>query len=368
MRAALLRLCAVVGPVLLGALTMLYTGRPSLWFLLVAGTLTIAILACDAWIIVNRHWLTCGLALSTQTGFLLFVAGYAASPFPAASPVSEPLPQASSPAGMAVYVLPTGVNHRTSAFAYRGGSPWKKWESVSNAILVRHPQGDVLIDAGLGRTIRAQFAAMPSLFRLATDLEQLRPAADRLDATGYDSKRLRFILLTHAHWDHVSGVPDFPDVPVLVTAEEHRFIYAGGFPNALARGIDPRRFQDYEFDGASYLGFTRSHDLYRDGSIVIVPAPGHTPGSVVVFVTLPGGARYAFVGDLVWQLEGLELRQERPWLEARVLGEDSAAVQRSMQRLSAIAMRYPQIQIVPAHDARGYTGIPEWPRSRLEGR
>jgi glyoxylase-like metal-dependent hydrolase (beta-lactamase superfamily II) len=96
---------------------------------------------------------------------------------------------------------------------------------------------------------------MPSLFRLATDLEQSQPAADRLYAAGYDFRHLRFILLTHAHWDHVSGVPDFPDVPVLVTAAEHRFIYDGGFPNAPARSIDPHRFQEYGFDGAAYLGF-----------------------------------------------------------------------------------------------------------------
>jgi glyoxylase-like metal-dependent hydrolase (beta-lactamase superfamily II) len=267
---------------------------------------------------------------------------------------------------MAIYVLPTGVNHRTAAFAYRGGSPWEKWDSVSNAVLVRHPQGDVLIDTGLGRTIESQLQAMPSLFRLATDLEQSQPAADRLNAAGYDPKHLRFILLTHAHWDHVSGVPDFPGVPVLVTAAEHRFIYDGGFPNAPARSIDPRRFQEYGFDGTAYLGFDESHDLYGDGSIVIVPAPGHTPGSVVVFVALPGGSRYAFVGDLVWQVKGLTQREERPWLEARVLGEDPAAVQLSMRRLSAIAARYPQITIVAAHDPGGYVSIPECSPSAVQ--
>ena len=139
--AALLRLCAVVGPVLLGALTLLYTGRPSIWFLAAAGTLALAILACDAWIIARRHWLTAGLALTTQMGFLFFVGGYAASPFPPASALSDPLPRAFPPGGMAIYVLPTGVNHRTAAFAYRGGSPWEKWDSVANAVLVRHPSG-----------------------------------------------------------------------------------------------------------------------------------------------------------------------------------------------------------------------------------
>jgi len=363
MAAALVRLCAIVGPLLLGALTMLYTGRPAVAFLAGAAVLAIAILASDAWIIARREWVTGVLALATHIALLLFLKGYSPSPFPAGASLSDPLSPASPPAGMALYVLPTGVNHRTAAFARRGGSPWERWESVSNAVLVEHPRGDVLIDAGFGRLIRAQLRAMPLFFRLLTDLEQSQPAADQLMATGYDFKRLRFILLTHAHWDHVSGVPDFPSVPVLVTAAEHRFIYASGFPNAPARTIDPKRYQDYGFDGGRYLGFEQSHDLYGDGSIVIVPAPGHTPGSVVVFVTLPSGARYAFVGDLVWQLEGLAQREQRPWLEARVLGEDPSAVQDSMRRLNAIVTRYPQMKIVASHDPRGYVGIPEWPRS-----
>ena len=363
MAAALVRLCAIVGPLLLGALTMLYTGRPAVAFFAGAAVLAIAILASDAWIIARREWVTGVLALATHIALLLFLKGYSPSPFPAGASLSDPLPPASPPAGMALYVLPTGVNHRTAAFARRGGSPWERWESVSNAVLVEHPRGDVLIDAGFGRLIRAQLRAMPLFFRLLTDLEQSQPAADQLMATGYDFKRLRFILLTHAHWDHVSGVPDFPSVPVLVTAAEHRFIYASGFPNAPARTIDPKRYQDYGFDGGRYLGFEQSHDLYGDGSIVIVAAPGHTPGSVVVFVTLPSGARYAFVGDLVWQLEGLAQREQRPWLEARVLGEDPSAVQDSMRRLNAIVTRYPQMKIVASHDPRGYVGIPEWPRS-----
>jgi len=138
----LIRLCAVAGPVLLALLSALYTGRPSALFLACGVALALAILACDVWIIARRRWITGGFALATQIALLIFLGGYVASPFPATSPLAEPLPVASPPAGMAIYVLPTGVNHRTSAFAYRGGSPWEKWDSVLNAVLVEHPQGE----------------------------------------------------------------------------------------------------------------------------------------------------------------------------------------------------------------------------------
>src|SRR5262245_63850471 len=139
---------------------------------------------------------------------------------------------------MAIYVLPTVVNHRTSAFGYRGGSPWEKWDSVLNAVLVEHPRGDILIDTGLGRTIAAQLKQMPFLFRLATDLEQSQPAADQLDAGGYDRQRLRYILLTHGHWDHVSGVPDFPGAAVLVTTADRRSSYHDCFATGPACGSE----------------------------------------------------------------------------------------------------------------------------------
>jgi glyoxylase-like metal-dependent hydrolase (beta-lactamase superfamily II) len=266
---------------------------------------------------------------------------------------------------MAIYALPTGVIHRTPAFAYRGGSPWEKWDSMMTAVLVRHPQGDVLIDTGVGRTIGSQLKQAPFLFRLGTDLLPLKTAAEQLDVAGYDRKHLRFILLTHAHWDHVSGVPDFPGVPVLVTAAEHRFICEGGWVTVTARSMDRSQLREYAFDGGPYLGFGHSHDLYGDGSIVIVPAPGHTPGSVVVFLTLPGGARYAFAGDLVWQREGILQREERPWATIKTMGEDLVPLRDSLLRMSAIVARYPQIAIVPAHDARGYASLPEWSRPAL---
>jgi len=164
--------------------------------------------------------------------------------------------------------------------------------------------------------------------------------------------------LIHSHWDHVSGLPDFPGVPVWVTTEEHEFIRKSGDMDfcKLFTGI---RYEEYGFEGGPYLGFPASHDVYGDGSVVVVPASGHTPGSVVIFVTLPRRTRYAFVGDLVYQLEGITLREERPWLVRRKADTDAEGNRENMLRMIALKERLPDLIIVPAHDIRAFAELPK---------
>lgn len=284
---------------------------------------------------------------------------FVAAPLPSLAPLADvELPTAKPPAEMAIFQLPTGITHRSAAFAYRGGSFADKRDFAMTAVLVQHPRGDLLIDTGFGRTIDMQVRLMPFFFRLSTSYERFQPAADRLAAAGYDRSHLRAVLLTHAHWDHTSGLADLTGTPVWVTADEHRFIENGGWITAVARSATNARYEEYGFEGGPYLGFAHSHDVYGDGAIVVVSAPGHTPGSVIVFVTLPTGKRYAFVGDLVWQREGITLREERPWVQRTLADVDAQGVRDNLLHMAAIAARFPEISIVPAHDARAFAEMP----------
>ena len=305
----------------------------------------------------RRWWLASALAIVAALG-ALFWSSFAAAPLPAGAPYDGSLPPASPPPGMALYQLPTGITHRNAAVAYRGGSFRDRREFAMAGALVRHPRGDLLIDTGFGREIDAQVRLMPFLFRVLALYEAREPAVTQFAAAGYDRSRLAGILLTHAHWDHVSGLPDFPGVPVLVNAAERRFIDEGGFLTVVARSAPDVRYAEYAFDGGPYLGFPRSHDVYGDGAIVVVPAPGHTPGSVIVFVALPAGTRYAFLGDLVWQREGISEREERPWLLRRLADGDEEGVRANIVHMAAIAARFPEMVLVPAHDARGFDALP----------
>jgi N-acyl homoserine lactone hydrolase len=267
---------------------------------------------------------------------------FAASPLPKPNPLPTEIavPSASPPEDMDLVAVPTGVNKRVAAYGYRGGSFFDKRDFNIGAALIKHPKGDLLVDTGFGRDIDQQFATMPRFFQKLTKYELWKPARDQVEAAGYDFDRLGGILLTHAHWDHVSGLPDFPGVPVLVSKRDKVAFNKPGMRGYFGPPFNQFHFnwREFDFEAGPYLGFPRSHDVYGDGSIVCVPAPGHTPGSIIVFVALPNNVRYALVGDLVWQREGLttsknaHCSQERPLLSRLWADLDGRAAERDHQR------------------------------------
>jgi N-acyl homoserine lactone hydrolase len=266
-----------------------------------------------------------------------------------------PRPEAAPPPEMAIYQLPTGTYETRAAFAVRGGSFRDKRHFAATAILVQHPKGDLLIDAGFGAGLAAHLAALPRIQRAPHQAAET--VSEQLDASGYDRSRLLGVLVTHVHWDHVSGLDELP-VPIWMNSGELQ--YAAEDPGGkVFRTVSAgHEIHEYEFNGPPYLGFPSSFDVYGDGSMVITPAGGHTTGSVVVFVTVPSGQRYAFIGDLTWQLDGIRRRVERPLLLRKLADSDPEQVRQGLLRVIALA---DLMQIVPAHDRNAYDGIPHLP-------
>ena len=195
----------------------------------------------------------------------LIVRTFLASPLPMPQPYAGPVPTAIAPKELAVFAVVTGVNHRDAAFAYRGGSFFDRREFSMAGTLVRHPRGDLLIDTGFGRHIDQQFRTLPLLFRTITLYSLWQPAADQLREAGCDPKSLHAILLTHSHWDHVSGLPDLSGVPVWVTAQERAFMRKSGSMDfcKLFTGI---QYEEYGFEGvptSDFLAATTSTVMAR---------------------------------------------------------------------------------------------------------
>lgn len=219
----------------------------------------------------------------------------------------------------------------------------------------RHPKGDLLIDAGFGSDVAAHVESLPLFVR--APYQATKTVSEQFDACGYDRGRLLGVLVTHSHWDHVSGLDGLP-VPIWMNSGERQYATEDPGGKVFRRVYTGHEIHEYEFTGGPYLGFPSSFDVYGDGSVVVALAGGHTTGSVVIFVTVPSGQRYAFIGDLTWQLDGIRQRVERPWLLRKLADRDPEQVRQGLLRVIALADR---MQIVPAHDLDAYDGIPDLP-------
>ncbi|MEQ1439840.1 MBL fold metallo-hydrolase [Fontimonas sp. SYSU GA230001] len=272
---------------------------------------------------------------------------------PEVMPMTRPQP----PADMRVGVFQTGHMDSKALFAYRGGGFDDRVFGM-DVVVVDHPQGVLLFDAGFGRKVEEHAKTVPWLMRVTSKITPEVPVIDQLSGASLSPERLRGVVLTHAHWDHVSGLDDLRGVPVWVTQRELDFIHSGHPAARLAAQLGELHYEVYDFGGGPYWGFAKSHDVFGDGSVVLVPAGGHTPGSIIAFIHAPDGHSYALIGDLAWQHEGIDIPAERPWMSRLLVDDDAAGVRAALLRLHLLQRAMPDLIIVPAHDRRVTRTLP----------
>jgi len=137
-------------------------------------------------------------------------------------------------------------------------------------------------------------------------------AAEVLRAAERHGATLEAILLTHAHIDHVEGVPlvrsAAPDAPI-VLHDADRPLYDGVPQQAAAFGIDIPRLPPVDRSWAHGDTFAFGRCAFE-----IRHAPGHAPGHVIL---VAGGDGVALVGDVIFQ--GSIGRTDLPGGDLRVL-------------------------------------------------
>jgi N-acyl homoserine lactone hydrolase len=283
----------------------------------------------------------------------VYVLYFRRTPLPAAAPHALVSPSISSLPGLSACWIETGKTFSHFSFGSTAGS-----------ILVRHPAGDLLIDTGnsshFANEIRGYpFATWFKLKFLAGQLNPEVPLPELLRRVKEDPARLRWVILSHAHLDHAGGLMDLSRVPVLLTQEELQFaadpsVQAKGFAIAAhVQKFPPLSKPTLRFDPQPYEAFDESADLYKDGSVVVVPLRGHTPGSVGVFVNLSPKRRLFYVGDAVDDERGFQERVGKSLL-LRDSDNDETLANQIVARLSDLHEKLPELAIIPAHGRSAY--------------
>lgn len=149
------------------------------------------------------------------------------------------------------------------------------------AHLVRHPtQGFFMIDTGVSK----QFAedpksvGVPWVLRSFAKMDKLQVREDALSAIRSEGVPLKGVLMTHLHFDHISGMPDVPFYTGPGEAEEKKF------ENVVVQGMEDRFFegrpaiQEFRFTKDPDGKLEGVIDIFGDGSLFAILTPGHTAG------------------------------------------------------------------------------------------
>lgn len=250
-----------------------------------------------------------------------------------------------------------------------GGSFSRKIDSNFSAFLIKHHQDYLLFDTGMGSQLAGQYQqGMPLWWRPFFKYDDpVIPARAQLDRASLPP--LRRVILSHSHWDHAGGVTDFPEARIGISAEELAVVRqpstGPGGTWASQVGEPTIQWRVLAFNDGPHRGYDKSLDLFQDGKVVLVPMPGHTPGSVGLFVTVDSGAVYFFIGDVAWTVDAARAGVAKFWAAGLLVDRAAGQTQRSVEQVRDLLRTQPDIVVVPAHDSTvqnrlGY--FPNWIR------
>lgn len=273
---------------------------------------------------------------------------------------AEPVPH------VGLSIIRTARVDVVEALVVPGGSVTRTRPTNFSAFLIRHGESQLLFDTGLGRSIGAQYRQdMPvwwrPFFRYG---ESVDAAVDQLQRAAVPP--VARVVLSHSHWDHASGVTDFPKATVLVAEEEFARVHApasgpGGTWASQVGGAGIA-WQGLEFSDKAYMGYARSLDMFGDGKVVLVPMPGHTPGSIGVFVTVDSGRQYFLIGDVAWTMDALAQGAAKFWLAGKLVDGDDSRTQQAVEQVRDLMQAQPGLVVLPAHDGKVQDALGYFPR------
>src|SRR5512134_10794 len=192
-----------------------------------------------------------------------------------------------------MYVLNCGESVTNDVSRWSPGvNPGQPWTFSNNCYLIRHAKGWMLWDSGLSDGI----AAMPDgLVALggALRMKMPRTLVSQLAEAGVKTTDVSYVAFSHFHPDHAGNANLFTAATLYIQETEYDAIFG---PTPQKFGFIPAGYEKLRTNPVVKL--KGDHDVFGDGSVIIVSTPGHTPGHQSLLVRLQRTGVVILSGDL----------------------------------------------------------------------
>jgi glyoxylase-like metal-dependent hydrolase (beta-lactamase superfamily II) len=157
--------------------------------------------------------------------------------------------------------------------------------------LIAHPKGTLMWDVGVIPDSDFKADGTPVTQGMSTVTKPLKP---QLAAIGYAPDDIKYLSLSHYHLDHTANANLFAASTWLVPQAERDAM----FPDKPTPLTVPAHYSALKNSKTVILPATSDYDVFGDGTVIIKPAPGHTPGHQVLFLKLAKTGPVLIAGDL----------------------------------------------------------------------
>lgn len=178
--------------------------------------------------------------------------------------------------------------------AYKGQS-----KTFADAIyLIQHPDGNLLWDAGLSEELldKEPYTTPEGAFTVS----RKKGIEEQLKSIGLSTDDVKYIALSHTHFDHSGSASKLPKAIWIVQEDEYNFVTSE----------EQKKENPAHYDAIKNLkGLKKingNFDVFGDGRVVIVSTPGHTPGHQSLFVDLEQEGPLMLTGDVYHMEESRE--------------------------------------------------------------
>ena len=178
--------------------------------------------------------------------------------------------------------------------------------------VIDHPKGLIVFDTGNNVAI-SDGADNCKKYWAPGNCDFLKPSQTRADVIdsqlktlGYDVSKVKVVVSSHSHLDHIGNIEMFPNAIHVIQKKE---LYQAWFPEKFQGRTSPGTFVMADIDNArefNYVELEGDYDLFGDGSVMVLSTPGHTLGHQSMKVKTGSGQTIIMSQDAIWMQENVD--------------------------------------------------------------